>query len=67
MSVVIVKYPLIIVNLKTYKESTGENAVRLASTAEKVSRETGVCVAVSPQTVDLRAVIDNISRDSCLR
>jgi len=45
-----VSFPLLLVNLKTYKESTGENAVRLASTAEKVSRETGVCVAVSPQT-----------------
>ena len=54
-----VSFSLLLVNLKTYKESTGENAVRLASTAEKISRETGVCVAVSPQTVDLRAVIDN--------
>ena len=59
MSSRIVSFPLLLVNLKTYQESTGENAVRLASTAEKVSRETGVCVAVSPQTVDLRAVIDN--------
>ena len=54
-----VSFPLLLVNLKTYKESTGEDAVRLASTAEKVSRETGVCVAVSPQTVDLRVVIEN--------
>jgi len=54
-----VSFPLLLINLKTYKESTGENAVRLASKAEKISRETAVCVAVSPQTVDLRAVIDN--------
>lgn len=54
-----VSFPLLLVNLKTYRESTGENAIRLASTAEKVSSETAVCVAVSPQTVDLRAVIDN--------
>ena len=54
-----VSFPLLLVNLKTYKESTGENAVKLASKAEKISRETAVCVAVSPQTVDLRAVIDN--------
>ena len=54
-----VSFSLLLVNLKTYKESTGENAVRLASTAEKISRETGVCVAVSPQTVDLSTVIAN--------
>lgn len=52
-----VSFPLLLVNLKTYKESTGENAVRLASMAEKVSKETGVCVAVSPQTVALSTVI----------
>ena len=52
-----VSFPLLLVNLKTYKESTGENAVRLASMAEKASKETGVCVAVSPQTVDLSTVI----------
>ena len=51
-----VSYPLILVNLKTYKEAMGENGVRLAKTAEKVSRETGVCISVSPQTVDLRQV-----------
>jgi len=54
-----VSFPLLLVNLKTYKESTGEKAVRLASMAEKASKETGVCVAVSPQTVDLSTVIAN--------
>jgi triosephosphate isomerase len=54
-----VRFPLLLVNLKTYKESTGEKAVRLASMAEKASKETGVCVAVSPQTVDLSTVIAN--------
>ncbi len=54
-----IRFPLLLVNLKTYEESTGEKAVRLASTAERVSEETGVCVAVSPQTVDLRTVVEN--------
>jgi triosephosphate isomerase len=53
-----VGFPLLLVNLKTYEESTGEKAVRLASIAERVSEETGVCVAVSPQTVDLRTLIE---------
>ena len=53
-----VSFPLLLVNLKTYRESTGRRAVSLASMAEKASEETGVCVAVSPQTVDLRTVIE---------
>ncbi len=36
-----VSFPLLLVNLKTYKESTGEKAVRLASLAEKASRRRG--------------------------
>ena len=54
-----VSFPLLLVNLKTYKESMGDKAVRLASVAEKASKETGVCVAVSPQTIDLSTVIAN--------
>ena len=56
MAVPRVEFPLILVNLKTYKEATGELAVRLSKTAEEVSRRTGVCVAVAPQAVDLRMV-----------
>ncbi len=56
MAVPKVEFPLILVNLKTYKEATGELAVRLSKTAEEVSRRTGVCVAVAPQAVDLRVV-----------
>lgn len=56
MAVPRIEFPLILVNLKTYKEATGELAVRLSKTAEEVSRRTGVCVAVAPQAVDLRIV-----------
>jgi len=35
-------YPLVLVNLKTYKESTGKKAIELAKTAEKVTMETGI-------------------------
>lgn len=52
-----IEFPLILVNLKTYKEATGDKAVKMAAIAEEVSKRTGVCVAVSPQTVDLRQVI----------
>ncbi len=52
-----IAYPFILVNLKTYEESLGPKAVALASIARDVSRETGVCIAVAPQTVDLISVI----------
>ena len=53
-----ISYPLILVNLKTYSEATGIKAVALAKTAQKVHDETGACIAVAPQTVDIRALID---------
>ncbi len=51
-------FPLFLVNLKTYKEATGEKAVKLAAVAEEVSKLTGVCIAVAPQAVDLCRVIE---------
>jgi len=48
--------PIIIVNFKTYLESTGKNAVSLARTAEKASKETGACIVVAPQAVDIAKI-----------
>jgi len=53
-----IEFPLILVNLKTYQEGMGEKAVKLAKIAEKLFEETGVCIALAPQTVDLAAVIE---------
>jgi triosephosphate isomerase len=55
-----IEYPFILVNLKTYKESLGPKAVALATIAMEVSRETGVCIAVAPQTIDLSPVIATV-------
>lgn len=52
--------PVIIVNFKTYLESTGKRAVELAKQAQKVSRETGYYVGVAPQLADLRAVAEAV-------
>jgi triosephosphate isomerase len=54
-----IDYPLILVNLKTYSEAMGKKALKLARTAEKVHDETGACIAVAPQTVDLRPIIES--------
>ncbi|MEM2480073.1 MAG: triose-phosphate isomerase [Candidatus Bathyarchaeia archaeon] len=56
-----VRTPIIIVNFKTYAEATGEKAVKLSETAEKVSIETGVCIAVAPQFVDIPIVARRVS------
>ncbi len=48
--------PLILVNLKTYKESLGKNALKLAKIAEEVTSEVGVCIALVPQFTDLQRV-----------
>jgi len=47
---------MIIVNFKTYLESTGRKAVELAEKAEKVSLETKVAIGVAPQYTDMAIV-----------
>lgn len=51
---------MIIVNFKTYLESTGQKAIELAEHAEKVSNETGVFIAVAPQFVDIAPVAKSV-------
>jgi len=52
--------PIIIVNFKTYLESTGKKAVELAQQAEKVTKETGVMIAVAPQFADIAKVAESV-------
>jgi len=51
-----IKTPVIIVNFKTYLESTGKKAVELAKAAEKVTKETGASIVVAPQFVDIARI-----------
>ena len=55
------KVPIIIVNYKTYSEATGKRALKLSKTAEEVSKETGVSIAVAPQIADIAAICDSVS------
>jgi len=50
--------PIIIVNFKTYLESTGKRAVQLAQQAEKAAKETGANIVVVPQFVDLAKIAE---------
>jgi triosephosphate isomerase len=56
-----VKTPIILVNFKTYAEATSEKALKLAEMAEKVSDETGVCVGVAPQYVDIAIIAGKVN------
>lgn len=52
--------PMIIVNFKTYLESTGQNALQLAKQAEKAAKETGACIVVAPQPADLKTIAQSV-------
>ena len=52
--------PMIIVNFKTYIESTGRRAVELAKRAEKVNKETGVSIGLAPQFTDIKTIADTV-------
>ena len=52
--------PLIIVNFKTYLESTGKRAIELAKQAERASKETGACIIVAPQFADLAKIAEEV-------
>ena len=51
---------MIIVNFKTYLESTGKRAIELAKQAEKASKETGACIVVVPQLADLAKIVQTV-------
>jgi triosephosphate isomerase (TIM) len=45
--------PLILVNLKTYREGMGNRAHLIATAAQLVSRESGVTIGIAPGYIDL--------------
>ncbi|MBE6487538.1 MAG: triose-phosphate isomerase [Methanosphaera stadtmanae] len=52
--------PIIILNYKTYVESTGKNAIQLSKYVEEASQESGVNMAIAPQAVDLYNIIEAV-------
>lgn len=55
------KLPVIIINFKTYNESTGDNALKLAKICGKVAKDTGASIIVAPQAVDIRMIAKEVS------
>lgn len=55
------KLPLIIINFKTYLESSGKNAVALAKIVDKVAKSTGTEYAVAVSALDLKSVVEAVT------
>ncbi|MBU4492993.1 MAG: triose-phosphate isomerase [Nanoarchaeota archaeon] len=55
------KTPIIIVNFKTYKEATGDNAIKLAKICNKLAKETKTSIAVAVQSTDIYRISKIVS------
>ncbi|MDD3985208.1 MAG: triose-phosphate isomerase [Methanobacterium sp.] len=53
--------PIVILNFKTYLESTGKNALKLAVASQLVAEETGVNMVVAPQSPDIYPISNEIT------
>ncbi len=56
-----IKTPVIIVNVKTYAEATGEKAKELAVLMDEVSKETGVSMVIAVQATDINLCAREVS------
>lgn len=56
-----VKTPVIVLNVKTYTEATGENALDIARLMEKISQETEVSMAIAVQASDIMRCAQEVS------
>ena len=51
---------IIVLNFKTYRESTGSEALRLAKICEDIARDYSVQMIVAPQTADIHAISQKV-------
>ena len=56
-----IKTPIIIINFKTYKESTGDNSIKLAEICNKIAEETKTSIAVAVQSTDIYRISKIVS------
>ena len=55
------KTPVIVLNVKTYNEATGNNALKIAKLMDKVGKETGVSMAIAVQATDITLCANEVS------
>ena len=53
--------PIVILNYKTYLESSGENALELARALKSASEESGITMVAAPQAAEIYRIQDQIS------
>jgi len=53
--------PIILVNFKTYSQSTGKNALKLAKICSEISKKRKVRFILCPQIADINLVSSNVS------
>ena len=58
LSIGVLTYPIIVLNLKTYEQSTGQKALDFARVAERVHEKTGISIALAAQALDIQALVD---------
>ncbi|BDC35720.1 MAG: triose-phosphate isomerase [Candidatus Methanoliparum thermophilum] len=57
----LLKPPFIILNMKSYQESSGENGLNLAKICEDLAKENDVSIMICPQQVDLTYICKNVT------
>lgn len=55
------KTPVIVLNVKTYAEATGNKALDIAKIMDKISEETGVSMAICVQATDIYKCAETVS------
>ncbi len=55
-----IKYPLVLINFKAYSQASGKKGLELAKVAEKISKDTGITIAVAPQVTDLALIASRV-------
>ena len=55
------KIPVIVLNVKTYAEATGNEALEIAKAMDKISKETGTSMAICVQATDITKCAENVT------
>lgn len=53
--------PVIILNFKAYRESSGERGLALARICKEVADETGASIVIAPQPIDLSLMVKKVN------
>jgi len=55
------KTPVIVLNVKTYSEATGNKALEIATLMDNISKETGASMAIAVQSTDITLCAEKVS------